>query len=146
MEPNAPRATLAVDIGGTFTDAVLSTADRLFTTKVLTTPSDPILGFVAAVRRVLALARLEAAAVDRVLHGTTLATNVILERRGAPIALVTTDGYRGLLALGRDGRVEEERYDLWGARPEPIVPLSHTFEVRGRVLAHGEVLVPFVEP
>jgi N-methylhydantoinase A len=145
MSGAVPRATLAVDIGGTFTDAVLSTVERIFTAKVLTTPTDPVVGFIAAVRRVLDDAHLDPSAVGRVLHGTTLATNVILERRGAPIALITTDGYRALLALGRDGRVEAERYDLWGTQAEPVVPLSHTFEVRGRILADGIELAPFDE-
>ncbi len=137
------RTVVAVDIGGTFTDAVLSTPSGLFTAKVLTTPADPVQGFIECVRRVLAAADVNPASVERVVHGTTLATNVILERRGAAIALITTDGYRSLLALGRDGRVEEERYDLWGAQPEPIVPLSHTFEVPGRIRANGEALVAF---
>ena len=137
------QTVVAVDIGGTFTDAVLSTSSGLFTAKVLTTPADPAQGFMECVRRVLAAGNVHPGSVERVVHGTTLATNVILERRGAAIALITTDGYRSLLALGRHGRVEEERYDLWGSQPEPIVPLSHTFEVRGRMQANGDVLVAF---
>ena len=114
-------------------------------TKVLTTQRDPIEGVVVGVGRVLELSRVSPKSIDRVVHATTLATNVILERKGAATALVTTKGFRSLLALGRHGRVEEERYDLWGTTAQPIVPLGHTFEVDERVASDGTVLVPLDE-
>jgi N-methylhydantoinase A len=135
-------AVLAVDIGGTFTDAVVVDAGVVRRAKVLTTPQDPSVGFGHAVQAVLDASGVPPSRIGRVVHATTLATNVILERAGSPLSLVTTEGYRSLFVLGRHGRVEEERYDLWGAAPEPIVPLTHTFEVRERLAADGSVLVP----
>ncbi|HEV8297952.1 MAG TPA: hydantoinase/oxoprolinase family protein [Acidimicrobiales bacterium] len=146
MTASPASAVLAIDIGGTFTDAALLTADgALVSTKVPTTPGDPAEGFLAAAGRVIDAADISPRAITRVVHGTTLATNVILERRGAPIALITTEGYRSLLALGRHGRVEEERYDLWCTQPEPIVPLNRTFEVRERIGPDGGVMVALDE-
>ena len=82
------------------------------------------------------------AAVTRFVHGTTLATNVILQRTGGPVALVTTEGFGDVLRLGRDARVEEDRYDLAYTPPAPPVDPDLTFEVRERVDAHGAVLEP----
>ncbi|GAA2447770.1 hydantoinase/oxoprolinase family protein [Actinomadura vinacea] len=138
--------TLASDVGGTFTDVVLTGADgRVQVAKTLTTPDDPTIGLLRGVEQVLAATGVEPGHVDRFVHATTLATNVILERTGVPVAFVTTAGFRSMLALGRQARVEEERYDLAYERPEPPVPLSHTFAVPERIAANGEVLVPLEE-
>ena len=132
---------LAVDIGGTFTDVVLRTAGGdVVSAKVLTTPDDPTDGLVVGVMQVLERARVDAGSVDSVVHATTLATNVILERRGAPVAFVTTSGFRSLLQLGRQARVEEERYDLHFQPAPPPVPESHVFTVPERIDASGAVL------
>jgi N-methylhydantoinase A len=138
---------VAVDVGGTFTDVVLADATgALHTTKVPTTPADPIEGVVQGVGEVLAGAQVDAADVTRFVHGTTLATNVILQRTGAPVALVTTEGFADLLRLGRAARVEEDRYDVhFTPAPSPVDPRL-TFEVRERTDASGAVLVPLTDP
>jgi N-methylhydantoinase A len=138
--------TLGTDIGGTFTDVVLATDDgRVHVAKTLTTPADPTEGLIRGVGLVLDIAGVDPGAVGRFVHATTLATNVILERRGASVAFVTTQGFRSMLALGRQARVEEERYDLAFRPGEPPVPLTHTFEVPERVSAAGSVLIPLDE-
>ncbi|RFU37808.1 hydantoinase/oxoprolinase family protein, partial [Actinomadura logoneensis] len=138
--------TLATDVGGTFTDVVLTGPDgRVVVAKTLTTPDDPAEGLLRGVRRVLADAAVAPREVTRFVHATTLATNVILERTGVPVAFVTTEGFRSMLALGRRARVEEDRYDRYYRQPEPPVPLSHTFTVPGRIDASGAVLTPLDE-
>jgi N-methylhydantoinase A len=133
---------LGVDVGGTFTDVVLIDDDGMHTAKVPTTPTDPVDGVIDGVTAVLAAAGVDLAAVTRLVHGTTLATNVILQRTGGPVALVTTEGFGDVLRLGRDARVEADRYDLAYAPPAPPVDPDLTFEVRERVDARGEVLEP----
>ncbi len=133
---------VGVDVGGTFTDVVVGSAgSELHVAKVLTTPDDPRVGVLAGVAEALATAGVAPADVSRVVHGTTLATNVILEERGGPVAFVTTAGFRDLLRLGREARVEDDRFDLWFEPPR--APLRHalTFEARERVDARGEVLI-----
>jgi N-methylhydantoinase A len=137
---------LAADIGGTFTDVVLARAGgRVWVAKTLTTPDDPADGLITGVEQVLAASSAEPGAIGRVVHGTTLATNVILERRGVPVAYVTTEGFGSMLVLGRQARVEEERYDLFFEAGEPSVPRTRIFEVTERMLASGQVLVPLDE-
>ena len=134
---------LGVDVGGTFTDVVLADGTgTVHTRKVLTTPHDPIVGVVDGATRVLDDAGVDAGDVGRFVHGTTLATNVILQRSGGPVALVTTEGFADLLRLGREARVEEDRYDVHFTPAEPPVDARLTFEVLERVDATGNVLVP----
>jgi len=138
--------TLATDVGGTFTDVVLTRPDgSIHVVKTLTTPADPTEGLLRGVRQALADAAIAPAEVTRFVHATTLATNVILERRGVPVAFVTTEGFRSMLALGRRARVEEERFDLAFEPPDPPVPLTHTFAVPERIAATGEILHPLDE-
>jgi N-methylhydantoinase A len=137
---------LAADIGGTFTDVVLATGNGgLFVSKLLSTPADPTEAVVAGVADVLGRSGADPARIDRVVHGTTLATNLVLEQRGAPVAFIGTEGFRWMLSLGRQARVEEERYDLSFEPAPPPVPLERTFEVRERMGAAGEVVVPLDE-
>ncbi|GAA1544358.1 hypothetical protein GCM10009678_28800 [Actinomadura kijaniata] len=148
MDPTCtdPACTVATDVGGTFTDVVLiDGTGRVTVAKTLTTPGDPTEGLLRGVREVLAEARVAPGDVGRFTHATTLATNVILERTGVPVAFVTTEGFTSMLELGRRARVEEERYDLAYAQPEPPVPPSHTFGVPERISAGGEVLRPLDE-
>jgi N-methylhydantoinase A len=136
-----PAFALGIDIGGTFTDAALVGRHGIVAVaKTLTTPSRPADGAVAAAADVLGQAGVEPGSVTRMVHGTTLATNVILERRGGPVALITTKGFGDLLRLGRHARVEEERYDPAFVLPPPPVDPTLTFAVRERVGAHGEVI------
>src|SRR5690348_12419743 len=116
---------LGIDIGGTFTDVVLADAAGVVTVvKLLTSGSEPAHAAVEGAGRALAQAGVAASAVTRVVHGTTLATNAILERRDPPIAFVTTRGFRSLLHLGRHARVEEERFDLRFRPAAPVVDLT----------------------
>ncbi len=134
---------LAVDIGGTFTDVVLDTGrDGVggFTTKVLTTYDDPANGVLAGVRQVLGEAGVAAADVRLLLHGTTLATNALIERRGAVTALVTTEGHRDAVEMAFENRFEQ--YDIGIDRPEPLVPRALRLPVPERLDAQGQVLRP----
>jgi N-methylhydantoinase A len=137
---------LGADVGGTFTDLVLAgSSGAVHTAKVPTTPDDPIDGIVRGIREVLDVAQVHAADVTRFVHGTTLAANVILQRTGAPVALVTTEGFADLLRLGRAARVEEDRYDVHFTPAPPPVDPRLTFEVRERIDASGAVIVPLSE-
>ncbi len=127
--------TLGVDVGGTFTDAALAGAGELFTAKVPTTPADQSEGVIAAVDEVLARAGVEAGAVGRFAHGMTVATNGLLEERGARTALVTTKGFADVLEIGRQARPELYRPCARG--PAPLVPAELRFEVDERVAPEG---------
>lgn len=127
---------MAVDIGGTFTDLVLLDGDRVVATqKVLTTPSDPSLAVMDGIRDVLAEHAPER--VADVLHGTTLVSNALIERKGAVTGLVTNAGFRDVLASGREQRYD--LYDLFLEMPEPLVPRGRRWGIAGRVLADGIV-------
>src|SRR6266436_4540856 len=131
-------ARLAVDIGGTFTDVVLETDASAHAIKVLTTTDAPERGVMEGVRAILAEARCRAADVSLVVHGTTLATNALIERKGAHTALVTTEGFRDSLEIAWEHRFEQ--YDIYMERPEPLVPRDLRFGVPERVAAAGAVL------
>ena len=141
MSEAAPR--LAIDIGGTFTDVVLAADGKRFSTKVLTTHAAPAEGALEGLDRVLAEAGKAAAEVSLVLHGTTLATNALIERRGAALALVTTAGHRDALEMAYENRFEQ--YDVNIDRPAPLVPRKLRFTVPERLNGKGEVLVPLDE-
>ena len=136
-------ARIAVDIGGTFTDVVLENGDALTTTKVLTTPEAPDDAVLAGVDDVLARAGIETSAVGLLIHGTTLATNAILERKGARTALVTTEGFRDVLDIGYESRYDQ--YDIMIEKPPPLVPREHRLVVPERVDVDGRVLKPLDE-
>ena len=146
MRRATTAAFVGVDIGGTFTDVALVDAEgQLHVAKVPTTPEDPRRAVVDAVQRVLTEAEVDPGAVARVVHGTTLATNVVLERRGGPVALLATEGFADVLRLGRQARVEEDRYDLRYTPTSPLVDPALTFEVAERVGADGAVLVELTD-
>jgi len=136
-------ARLAVDIGGTFTDLAVEREDRRWTAKVLTTPAAPEQGVLAGVRQVLATAGLTPADIALVIHGTTLATNAVIERKGARTALLTTEGFRDVLALGNESRYDQ--YDLNIELPEPLVPRRWRLPVTERLDNTGRVLLPLDE-
>ena len=132
---------LGVDIGGTFTDVVLERADgRMHTTKVLTTPSAPEQGVLEGVRVVLAAAGAQPGDATLVIHGTTLVTNALIERRGARTAFLTTAGHRDALEIGTESRFAQ--YDIFMTKPAPLVPRRLRFPLTERVLASGEIAVP----
>jgi N-methylhydantoinase A len=133
---------VGVDVGGTFTDAVVLHAGRLATAKVPTTPDDQSEGVVTAVAAALARAGLDADAVARFSHGMTVGTNALLEGKGVPTALVATEGFTDLLELRRQTRAHLYRLDR--AHPPPIVPPERAFAVRERCGPDG-VIVPLDE-
>jgi N-methylhydantoinase A len=135
--PSRARALLGVDVGGTFTDAALVVGEELVTAKVPTTPDEQSEGVLAAVERALAAAGLDPAAVERFAHGMTVATNALLEERGARTALLTTEGFTDVIEIARQNR--PELYRLCKARPAPLVPTSLRLGVRERIGPQGVV-------
>ena len=133
------RCRLAADIGGTFTDVVLDTPSGRHTAKVPTTPRAPESGVFEALDRVLAHSATAAMDVDILVHGTTLATNALIERTGARTAFLTTRGFRDILEMGFEKRFEQ--YDIFMDKPQPLVPRPLRREVGERVSARGKVLV-----
>ncbi|MET4700021.1 N-methylhydantoinase A [Constrictibacter sp. MBR-5] len=134
---------IAIDIGGTFTDVVLEHGGSRTTAKVLTTHGAPERGVMEGVAGVLAEAGVAAADVGLVIHGTTLATNALIERKGARTALVTTEGFRDAVEMAYEHRFDQ--YDLYMERPEPLAPRDLRFAVPERIAADGEVLLPLDE-
>jgi N-methylhydantoinase A len=128
---------LAVDIGGTFTDVVLETEDARFSTKVLTTRAAPEEGVLDGMMRALKLGNVPPGEAGLIVHGTTLATNAIIERKGAKTALVTTRGFRDSIEMAQENRFEQ--YDIFIEKPEPLVPRTLRFTVPERVDARGGV-------
>jgi N-methylhydantoinase A len=133
-----PSARLAVDIGGTFTDLVLEHEGQRTTVKVLTTPDAPERAVLKGAARILRAAGLAAHDIAIVIHGTTLATNAIIERKGAHTALITTEGFRDVLALGNESRYDQ--YDLNIVLPAPLVPRALRLTVPERLDNEGHVL------
>jgi N-methylhydantoinase A len=133
----APAALVGVDVGGTFTDAVVVVGERLVTAKVPTTPDDQSVGVVDAVLAALEQAGVTAQDVGRFAHGMTVGTNALLEGTGAPIALVTTAGFADVVEIRRQDRADLYRLDVH--HPPPIVPRERRFEVRERCGPGGVV-------
>jgi N-methylhydantoinase A len=129
---------LGVDVGGTFTDAVLAVDGRLFTAKAPTTPADQSEGVLAAVEAVLERAGRRPSEVREFSHGMTVATNALLEGRGARTALIATEGFTDLIALARQNR--PELYRLCAARPEPLVPEELRFGAPERMTPDGPLI------
>ena len=134
---------LAVDIGGTFTDVALECGDKQFTTKTLTTKSQPETGVLAGIETVLTQAKINPSQVETIIYGTTLATNLLIERRGAPVALVTTLGFRDVVEMRNENRFEQ--YDINIELPAPLVPRSQRLVVSERIGADGRILKPLNE-
>jgi N-methylhydantoinase A len=127
---------VGIDIGGTFTDLVGYQAGAIVTSKCSTVPADPTEGAALALR----IAGCDVAAMDELLHGSTIAINIVLEKSGAKTALITTEGFRDVYAIGRGNR--PDAFNLFFHRPRPLVPRELTFELKERMNATGEVLVP----
>ncbi len=143
MQTSPPPARLAVDIGGTFTDLALEHGGQRSTAKLLTTGTAPERGVLDGVAAILRGAGLTPADVSILVHGTTLATNAIIERKGARTALLTTQGFRDVLALGNESRYDQ--YDLNITMPEPLVPRHLRLPVPERLDNTGAVLLPLDE-
>ena len=130
---------LGVDIGGTFTDVVLETSGALASTKVLTTYGAPEDAIIDGLHQVCIKAGVKPGEIGQIIHGTTLATNALIERRGAKTALITTEGFRDVIEMRTESRFEQ--YDLNLTLPEPLLPRQMRFTVRERVNALGEVMI-----
>ena len=131
---------LGVDIGGTFTDVVLEIGEQLFSTKVLTTYTAPEEAIIDGMKQVCKQANVSPSTIEQIIHGTTLATNALIERRGAKTALITTQGFRDVIEMRSESRFEQ--YDLNLTLPEPLLPRQQRYTVKERVGARGDVLIP----
>jgi N-methylhydantoinase A len=143
--PHSNPSRIGVDIGGTFTDLVWvdEATGAVRVGKILTTPKEPAQAVEHGVATLLREAGSAPASVRTLIHGTTLATNALIERKGAKTGLLTTAGFRDALEIGREGRYD--MYDLFIDLPAPLVPRHLRLEVRERILADGSVLTPLDE-
>jgi N-methylhydantoinase A len=139
------RYRLGIDVGGTFTDAILwdATDGAARIAKLSSTPDDPSIGFLGVARRVLDAAGVGHADVPLIVHGTTIATNAIIQGRLARTAFVTTAGFRDMLELAR--QIRPSLYDLQFQKPRPLVPRDRCFGIPERLDARGNVLAPLDE-
>ena len=131
---------LGVDIGGTFTDVVLEDGTARHSTKVLTTYGAPENAIVEAILRVCTKAGVTTTQIGQIIHGTTLATNALIERRGAKTALITTQGFRDVIEMRTESRFEQ--YDLNLTLPEPLLARNRRYTVCERMDANGQALIP----
>src|SRR6201997_4310515 len=137
--------TIGVDVGGTFTDLVaIDQSGATVFAKSPSTPADQSIGVMAGLDELARRLKLNPAQMlsltQRIVHGTTIATNALLERKGAKVALLTTEGHRDVIEM-REG-LKPDRYDLRSPPPEPLVPRERRLGVRERLKANGEVLTP----
>ena len=137
---NNSHYRLGVDIGGTFTDVVLEKLGKTYSAKVLTTYTAPEDAIIDGLHQVCKKADVSPAEIGQIIHGTTLATNALIERRGAKTALITTNGFRDVIEMRTESRFEQ--YDLNLNLPEPLLPRQMRFTVEERVDANGDVLIP----
>jgi len=134
------KARLGVDIGGTFTDVVLESGGDRWSTKVLTTYTAPEDAIIEGMHTVCTKAGVEPSVIGQIIHGTTLATNALIERRGAKTALITTKGFRDVIEMRTESRFEQ--YDLNLKLPAPLLPRNRRYIVAERMEAAGNVLIP----
>src|SRR5260221_6039089 len=135
---------IGIDVGGTFTDLVaVDESGRATLAKTASTPEDPSIGVMAGLTSLAEALKLDRAGLfaktERIVHGTTVATNALLEHKGAKVGLLTTDGHRDVLEM-REG-LKDDRYNLRMAAPEPLVPRARRLGVRERMRANGRVEV-----
>ena len=134
---------LGADIGGTFTDIALDLRGEIHSTKVLTNYEAPEQAILDGIEIVTKAAGIGFADLEIIIHGTTLATNALIERRGARTALVTTEGFRDVVEMRSENRFEQ--YDLNLQLPAPLIPRQDRFPVAGRIDAQGDELLPLDE-
>jgi N-methylhydantoinase A len=145
VETQRETVRVAVDIGGTFTDiALLDARGLIHQSKVSSTSDDPSRAVIDGVRALLEELRISPSWVAEVLHGTTVGSNTILQRRGAKTGLITTRGFRDVLEIGRIRM--PDMFDLTWDKPKPLVPRRHRLEVEERMAADGTVISPLNEP
>ena len=129
---------IGIDIGGTFTDLVLDKSGQIFSKKYLTTPDNPELGALAGINKLLVDYNLDVENIDTIVHGTTIAANALIERKGAKTALITTKGFRDVLEMRYEKRFDQ--YDLDIELPKPLVPRNLRICLNERTLITGEIL------
>ena len=146
MSTGPSRAAIAIDIGGTFTDVTLLDRESgmLWNAKTPSTPADPSEGFMAGISEAMALAKLPPEALAHVFHGTTVATNLILEGKGAKAALLTTEGFKHVLEIGRHDIPRKANLYTW-VKPRRPVPPERIYEVAGRLDPTGAEIAPLDE-
>ena len=146
MTPSPTKGyRIGADVGGTFTDVVIEAPDGSFeSTKVLTTYEEgPETGILQGIEQIAIEQGIDLGQVEQIIHGTTLATNALIQRRGAKTALVTTGGFRDVIETRTEGRFEQ--YDLNIVLPTPLIERKDRYTVPERLNGRGEVLVPFDE-
>ena len=138
------RFRIAIDIGGTFTDiALLTDAGLIHQSKISSSPADPSVAVIEGVGQLLAELSISPGAIAEVLHGTTVGSNTILQRKGAKTGLITTRGFRDVLEIGRIRM--PDMFDLTWEKPKPLVPRRHRMEVTERMAADGSTVEPLSE-
>ncbi|NUT79158.1 hydantoinase/oxoprolinase family protein [Pseudomonas sp. C1C7] len=135
----ATSCRVGVDIGGTFTDIALDVGGVLHSTKILTDYELPERAILTGVKTVIEAAGLKLSDIDQLIHGTTLATNALIERRGAKTAFITTEGFRDTLEMRTENRFEQ--YDINITLPPPLIEREHRYTLRERLDVHGDVLI-----
>ncbi len=135
-----PINRIGVDIGGTFTDVALAHAGGLATSKVLTSYAQPEQAILDAIEIAVEKAGIDLHEITQLIHGTTLVTNALIERRGAKLAFITTEGFRDVIEMRSENRFEQ--YDLNLTLPKPLVPRKDRFTLNERMGPAGEVLLP----
>jgi len=138
---------ISIDVGGTFTDVnmVDDRTGEIFSVKTLTTPRDLSEGVCRGIERMLSLSQIPMGQLEYIVHGATTGTNALIERKGAKTGLITTEGFRDVLEIGRIMRPEEGLYDFSVDLPPPLVPRYLRREVRERIDSRGNVLVSLDE-
>ena len=131
---------LAIDIGGTFTDIVLEDKTNLFTKKVLTSSSQPEVAVIQGVVELLHENNINSSDIKMIIHGTTLATNAIIERKGAKTCFITTEGFRDVLDIGYESRFDQ--YDILIEKTMSIVPRKHRYVIEERTDINGNIIKP----
>ena len=136
---------LGIDSGGTFTDVVLFDDKKkaLHITKTPSTPANPAIGVINGIKKIVSQVGIESNEIASLVHGTTVATNALLEYKGIRTALILTEGFKDILSIGRQDR--PKLYDYFERRPEPFIPRHLRFEVPERTLYDGEILRPLDE-
>ena len=140
MNQKTKVARIGADIGGTFTDVVLEIGADVYSNKILTTPQAPEQAVLDGIAKVVELAGIGMGDITEIIHGTTLATNAVIERRGAKTALITTKGFRDVIEMRTENRFEQ--YDLNITLPIPLVARADRLVVTERIDADGHILVP----
>ena len=131
---------LAIDIGGTFTDIVLEDNYNLFTKKVLTSTAQPEVAVIEGVVELLQENKIKSSDIKMIIHGTTLATNAVIERKGAKTCFITTEGFRDVLDIGYESRFDQ--YDILIEKTMSLVPRKHRYVIEERTDINGTIIKP----